>query len=637
MSQLLQADAVRTAVEIVDPSLADRVRVAVDRAATALFAKQEPDGHLCAELEGDSILSSEFLLMRVALGQDDEDPALHHKLCAHLRALQRSDGTWGQYPGSPPDLSATVKGYFALKLFGNDRDEPHMRAAREAVLGLGGAEQCNTFSTFYLACLGQVSWDACPTIPPEMVLVPKWFPFHLNKCASWTRTLIVPLAICSALRPVRRLPSVRGIGELFRDHAAKDVLYQRRADPEPGSWAWGFLEIDRLLKLYHRAGVTPGRDMALRACVRWIDERADASVCDGLGAIFPPLVYIQIAYQALGLDRTNATRAQCEREIARWVVQTDDHARIQPCFSAVWDTGIALYAVTETGRTAANDEPVARTCDWLRAREVRVVGDWLDNMRPRDRDVTLGPGGNCAAWAFEYRNEWSPDVDDTAMVAKALWRAGDRPDETANRDAARRAVEWILRMQNDDGGWAAFDRTQDRPWMEAIPFADHNAMQDPSCADITGRTLEALVTCGVPRDHPSVRAAVGYLLDQQEGFGAWYGRWGVNYLYGTWQAVGGLTHAGVEPHSNTLRRAAAWLRSVQADSGGWGESANSYLPARDLPKHEDPEHEDKRAAGASPRTSAPPPPTPDGSPGLIAGAAPPRHTAGAGPARMAIA
>ncbi|MEM9082033.1 MAG: prenyltransferase/squalene oxidase repeat-containing protein, partial [Planctomycetota bacterium] len=302
---------------------------------------------------------------------------------------------------------------------------------------------------------------------------------------------------------------------------------------------------------------------------------------DGLCAIFPPLVYIQVAYHALGEPRDHWLRQQCEHEIERWIVDGTDtnppHKRIAPCFSPVWDTGIALYAVTETGVTASSDERLAKTCDWLREREVMTVGDWVHNLRPADRTLTMGPGGTDAAWAFEYRNEWSPDVDDTAMICKSLWRAGDRPGENANRDAAKRGIRWILRMQNDDGGFAAFDRTKHRNWMEAIPFADHNAMQDPSCADITGRTLEALITCGVPQDHPAVKRAVRYLQHEQYDFGGWWGRWGVNFIYGTWQAVGGLVHAGEDPKQPYLQRTADWLRSIQQDDGGFGENANSYL------------------------------------------------------------
>lgn len=562
----------------------ERAARALGRAVDALFAKQHDDGHWCAELEGDSILNSEYLLMKAALGQGrapeatPDDVRRFEKMCVYLRMLQRSDGTWGQCPGAPPDVSACVKAYFALKLWGDDPGAAHMRRAREAVLALGGAERINTFSMFYLACLGQVSWDACPSIPPEIALLPRWFPFHMDKVAAWTRTMILPLAICTALRPVRTVPEGLGVVELFRDPSRRFRLCKERDRDNPTSLTNVFIAIDGLLKAAQRRGWTPGRERALRAAEAWILDRMRPETTDGLGAIFPPMVYVQVAFQALGYERSHPVMQYCERELDRFIVEVQDHVRIQPCFSPVWDTGIALYAMTEAGRTAANDERIARCCEWLRAREVILTGDWVRNLRPEDRGVRLGVDG--AAWAFEYRNDWYPDVDDTAMVAKALRRAGDGASGGGGggaHSASARAVRWVLVMQNDDGGWAAFDRTKDRPWMEKVPFADHNAMQDPSCADITGRTLEALVTCGVPREHAAVRRAVSFLHREQREDGSWRGRWGVNYLYGTWQAVGGLVAAGEDPNGPRLQRALAWLRSVQNTDGGFGETADSYL------------------------------------------------------------
>jgi squalene-hopene/tetraprenyl-beta-curcumene cyclase len=587
-------------------TLPEHAARSLDAAVEALFAKQHPDrafpgpsmpgGHWCAELEGDSILSSEYLLMKVILGQED-DPADRTRLARianHLRLTQRTDGPgaggWGQFPGSPPDVSACVKAYFALKLFGDAADAPHMKAARELIRAIGGAEKCNTFSTFYLACLGQVSWDACPAIPPEIVLLPRWFPFHMDKVAAWTRTMILPLALCSALRPVRQLPRELGISELFLDQKYTRVMSKEWKRDEPVCWANFFLACDRFLKIVQRNQLSPLRQKSIKLAERWIVDRVRPGTTEGLGAIFPPMVYLQIAFKALGYSRSEPVIRQAEADLDAFIIDHPhadprlDHVRLQPCFSPVWDTGIALYALTEAGVTAASDERVARTCDWLLERQVRMNGDWERNLRPEDRGIRLGV--DAAAWAFEYRNEWYPDVDDTVMVAKSLWRAGDRPGETRNRDTAAKAARWVLAMQNDDGGWAAFDRTKDRPWMEAIPFADHNAMQDPSCADITGRTIEALVTCAVDPAHPAISRAVRYLFAHQQPEGCWWGRWGVNYIYGTWQALGGLAAARVilPPHERAGRpldpvgaKALAWLRSVQNEDGGFGESGNSYL------------------------------------------------------------
>lgn len=574
----------------------------LDRAVEALFGAAHADGHWCAELEGDSILITEYLLMKAILGHDapgeirPHEPALWKRMLVHLRRLQREDGTWGQFPGSPSDLSATVKAYFTLKLFGDPKgdhiDSPHMAAARRRIHEMGGAEGINTFSTFFLACLGQVDWDACPAIPPEIALLPRWSPFHLTKVAAWTRTMILPLSLCSALRPVRRLDSSKGIGELFLDQSARTRLNKSRTQGGPFEWTNLFLTIDGALKWMRRHNLFPTRQAAVRAAEKWLLERVTPRTTDGLGAIFPSMVYIQIALQAMptprgGYARSHPVIVNAERELDRFIVDKPDegpegHARIQPCFSPVWDTGIALYALTEAGRTVDNDPRIASTVNWLLEREVTLVGDWAANLRPADKAAitAMGPGAKHGAWAFEYRNDWYPDVDDTAMVCKALWRAA-RGSESAlarrARAAASRGINWILAMQNDDGGWAAFDRTQHREWMEHVPFADHNAMQDPSCADITGRTLEALITCGVSRDHPQVRHAVKYLKAQQREQGCWWGRWGVNFLYGTWQAVGGLSAVGEAMDSPYLRRTLEWLRSVQNQDGGFGETANSYL------------------------------------------------------------
>ncbi|MBL0927461.1 MAG: squalene--hopene cyclase [Phycisphaerales bacterium] len=580
------------AVQPADPpaSLPRRARRSLDRALDALFAKAHPDGHWCAELEGDSILNSEYLLMKWMLAQEREpdaspaDAERFRKIGVYLRMLQRDDGTWGQYPGSPPDISACVKAYFALKLLGDDTEAAHMRSARRAILDLGGAEAINTFSMFYLAGLGQVTWDACPSIPPEIVLLPRWFPFHLDKVAAWTRTMILPLALCTALRPVRALPEHLGIAELFRDQSARTRLNKPWDRAETLGWTNIFLAIDRALKVLQRLGLMPLRPRALDSAERWVVERMSDRTTDGIGAIFPPMVYAQVALKARGYQRDHPVIREAERQLDRFIVEAPDHIRIQPCFSPVWDTGTALYAVTQAGLTAANDARVARVCDWLREREISLVGDWLNNLRPEDRGPWMRSGGlgtrmpeGIGAWAFEYRNDWYPDVDDTAMVAMALRRAGDRPGQSGNRAASDRSAAWILAMQNDDGGWAAFDRTEDRRWMEAVPFADHNAMQDPSCADITGRTIESLITCGVSARHAAVRRAVDYLRREQRPQGCWWGRWGVNFLYGTWQAVGGLIAAGEDPGQPYLRRALDWLRAAQNDDGGFGESANSYL------------------------------------------------------------
>ena len=548
----------------------DRFRGALTRAVGALRGLQRDDGHFCGELEGDSILESEYLLMKFILGQEHEPLAdgrpadeVLPRIAQQLRRLQRPEGGWGQFPGSGIDVSATVKGYYALKLMGDDPNAEHMALARRRILEAGGAERCNSFSKFYLACLGQVGWSAVPAIPPEMVYLPRWFYFHLTKVSAWTRTMILPLSLVVTLRPTRRLPRELGIDELFVNERLRNRLLP--TVDAPAGWRGFFTAVDRLLKIAHAVGGTPVRRMAIRAAESWILERAGQdgpAATEGLGAIFPPMVYLQIAFMALGYDRNDPVIHRAEEELDAFFIETPEAIRIQPCFSPVWDSGIALYALADCGLTA-HDPTVARTAAWLRAKECRHRGDWTANVA---RDV------EASGWFFEYQNAWYPDVDDTAMVAMALHRAGG--DE--NRAAGERGVRWILSMQNRDGGWAAFDRTDHRQILEYIPFADHNAMQDPSCPDITGRVLECLSWHGYTTADNVVRRAIAYVRSHQEPDGPFFGRWGVNYIYGTWQAVIGPIRCGEGRSAPWIQRAGAWIKSIQKPDGSFGESALSY-------------------------------------------------------------
>lgn len=554
----------------------ERVATTARRAIEALLSLQHEDGHWCGELEGDSILESEYILMKFILGQEHEPmadgsdgPRQLQRIAAYMRSLQRAeDGGWGQYPGSGPDLSATVKAYFALKLLGDDVEAAHMSRARRLIIELGGAEKCNSFSKFYLACLGQVRWSAIPAIPPEIVFLPRWFYFHLSKVSAWTRTMILPLSLVSTLRPTRRLAPEQGIDELFVSPRARHRL--AATVEAPPAWTLFFRMVDHLLKLLHRIGGTPVRRLATRRLEQWIVRRAgqDGAGCtDGLGAIFPPMVYQQIALQPMGYRRDHPVIRRAERELDELFIDDGETIRIQPCFSPVWDTGIALYALTDCGLTVT-DERVRSASHWLLDRECRHRGDWASQV---DAPASPPPAPQ-GAWYFEYHNAWYPDVDDTAMVAMALRRAGGE----ANQAASHRGVEWVLAMQNDDGGWAAFDRTRHRQILEYIPFADHNAMQDPSCPDITGRVLECLSWHGMTTADAPVRRAIDYIRSKQEREGCWFGRWGVNYIYGTWQAVIGPIRCGADPGEAWIQKAARWIRSVQQADGSFGESANSY-------------------------------------------------------------
>ncbi len=559
-----------------------RAELARSRAIDALLRLQKSDGHWCGELQGDSILESEYILMKFILGQEREPmadgrdgPQTLRRMANYLRSIQQPNGAWGQYPGAGPDLSATVKAYFTLKLLGDDPASPHLDRARRVVLEMGGAERCPSFTNFFLACLGQISFNALPEIPPEIIFLPRWFYFSLANVSAWTRTMIMPLSIVSTLRPVRELPPEACIDELFIDHDLRHRLTTER--PASSVWKAFFMTTDRVLKTARGLKVNPLRRAALKRGERWILDRAgqDGDACtDGLGAIFPPMVYIQIALAALGYHRDHPAVRRAECELDALFLEQGDSIRVQPCFSPVWDTGIAAYALADCGMTAARDAALDRAAAWLRGKECRHVGDWANQVRAgvrfrRRRQVQEQVSG----WWFEYNNAWYPDVDDTAMVAMALFRAGG----DANRDAAGRGVAWLLSLQNDDGGWAAFDRTRHRPILEYVPFADHNAMQDPSCPDITGRVLECLSWQGGSMHDRPVRRAIEFIRAAQDPAGCWFGRWGVNYIYGTWQAVIGPIRCGLSRETPWVQAAGAWIKSIQKEDGSFGESADSYI------------------------------------------------------------
>ena len=563
-----------------DTPLEQIADTAMRQAITALRGKQRQDGHWCAELEGDSILQSEYLLMKWILGQeqaplvDGRSPELLGRIVEKLRSQQREDGGWGQFPGSGIDLSATVKGYFVLKLHGDSPDAPHMQAARNRVHELGGAERVNTWTNFFLACLGQVSWNAVPAIPPEVVMLPRWCYFHLDKVSAWTRTMILPLALVVTLRPTRELDPSQSIDELYLDPRDRHRLTMR--DEIPRRWRRFFGIVDHGLKFAHKIGGSPWRRRAIDTSFDWIENRAGQegeAATDGVGAIFPPMVYWQIVLMATGHDRTHPLVRRAEIEVDEFMIEDPPHAdgtpgmvRLQPCFSPVWDTGIALYALNDCGLDV-EDPTCAAAADWLRSKECRFKGDWM-----RSLEKGQGDDVDFSGWYFEYHNAWYPDLDDTAMVAMALHRTGGG----ANIESAQRGLGWIRAMQNEDGGWAAFDRTVDRPILEYVPFADHNAMQDPSCPDITGRVLECLSWMGLTNADPTVRKAIDYVREHQEPEGCWFGRWGVNYIYGTWQSVIGPIRCGEDPRQLWIQKAAEWLESVQQPDGSFGETALSY-------------------------------------------------------------
>jgi squalene-hopene/tetraprenyl-beta-curcumene cyclase len=531
---------------------------AFDHARSKLLSLQRPDGHWVGELQGDTILESEFILLMAFLGREDE-PRLK-KAARYLLTQQQSEGGWANYPGGPADLSVSVKAYFALKLTGHSPDADYMRRAREVIRGLGGAIGCNTFTKFYLALLGEFPYENCASVPPELVLLPTWFYVNLYAMSSWTRTIVVPLSIFSAFKPMRRLSAKHGISELFLEPQDKRH-WPSAPSPRLFSWTNFFLAVDWLYK-HAEPFLGPVRRRALASAAAWMRERFADS--DGLGAIFPPMIYTVVALRCLGVRDHDPEMRWALKQLDDLIIEEGDTLRLQPCVSPVWDTAMALNAIA-ISRPDGWETSAQTATEWLVAREVRRRGDWaLTNPR-------LESGG----WVFEYRNGFYADIDDTAMVLIALARAEQREGALA-RLPVDRGLRWVLGMQNRDGGWAAFDRDINREVLTKVPFADHNAMLDPSCPDITGRILEAFGLCGLTSLHPQVARGIDYLRRTQESTGAWFGRWGVNYIYGTWQVLTGLEAIGFDMTDPMIEKAANWLAAVQQPSGAWGESCRSY-------------------------------------------------------------
>jgi squalene-hopene/tetraprenyl-beta-curcumene cyclase len=532
---------------------------ALERGRTGLLERQRTDGHWVGELEGDTILESEFILLLAFLGKTSDRRV---RLAAnYLLEHQQPCGGWSNYPGGPAEISVSVKAYFALKIAGHDADEPLMKRAAARIRALGGTEASNSFTRFYLALLGQVPYSICPTVPAEIVLLPRWFFFNLYAMSAWSRTIFVPLAVVDAFKPVTKLPERMHIRELF---LAPPESPRRPARPTKNWFSWTnlFLGIDWCLKKGERFGLTPLRRLAIRKAVAWMRERYAES--DGLGAIFPPMVYNAIVLRCLGVADHDPEMQWAMKQLDDLCIEDGDTLRLQPCLSPVWDTALTLIGLADAGEPT-DSEDIDAAVNWLLNKEVRRTGDWAKTVRG------VEPGG----WFFEYRNAFYPDTDDTSMVLIALARTG-RHTSAACAPAVHRAIRWLIAMQNSDGGWAAFDRNIDNEVLTKVPFADHNAMLDPSCPDITARVLESLSHYGWRVGQEPVDRAVAFILKRQEPNGSWFGRWGVNYIYGTWQVLVGLAAIGYDLRSPAVRRGVNWLKNVQSADGGWGESCLSY-------------------------------------------------------------
>ncbi len=539
------------------------LETALRRSQDYLFSIQKPEGYWIGELMVDSTLVSDTLAYHHWNGKVDRE--WQRKAVNHIFSMQLPDGGWNIYHGGPAEVNATIKAYLALKLAGVPVTDPRMLRAREVALNLGGVPRMNTFSKLYLALLGLFPWEYVPTIPCEVLLIGKWFHVNFWDMSNWSRAMLVPLAIINHFKPTRPLDHDVNLDELYPAGMQGREL-ALAPDPERISWRNFFLWLDRLHKFaewFAQNGIHPFRKRALKKAELWMLERFEGS--DGLAAIFPAMLNSLIALKALGYPDNHPQVVRAERELKKLEHETPDTVRIEPCLSPVWDTAIVTMCLRESG-VPEDDPRIKRAAEWLMTKEIRFRGDWQYK-----NPVNVEPSG----WVFEFENKWNPDVDDTAMVLLALRKIPT--DNRQKRDECfQRGLNWMMAFQCKDGGWAAFDKDCTKNILEKVPFADHNAMLDPECADITARILELLGYEGYQANHPQVKKALDYIRSQQEADGSWYGRWGVNYIYGTWQVLRGLRALNLDMKQPWLLKAREWLESVQHLDGGWGERCNTY-------------------------------------------------------------
>ncbi|MCL2004654.1 MAG: squalene--hopene cyclase [Planctomycetaceae bacterium] len=585
-----------------DEQLIQKLRHGIAATRQFFFNHQHPDGYWVAELEGDALLQSETIMLLAFLGEEETELA---KECAkHLLDTQLQDGGWGMYTDGKSDVHNTVKAYFALKLTGHDPAADYMQKARVRALELGGVDKVNSFTRFYLAILGQIPHNVCPAVPPQMMLLPNWFPINIYNMSAWSRTIFVPLSIVSALAPVRNLPPEKGIQEIFvkkPEEWGPLVAPGKTLTKNPFSWDYFFRFCNSAMWLCRRWGVTPFRKLSIEKAKQWTLEHCEKS--DGPGAIYPPIIWAWIAFKALGYADDSKEVQYCRKELEALIIRNEERGsvRVQPCRSPVWDTSLTLKALMLGGLTISHPA-VRKGVQWVRSRHIKEPGDWTVQWKKRlpATQATRRTGG----WCFEFNNAFYPDCDDTAMALMVLAgrfeESGGQlpPDlritavenvesldeakqcmlETADTQAALDSgLRWLLGMQNKDGGWAAFDRDNNKEFLCKVPFADHNAMIDPSTPDLTGRVMESLGRLGFRvGKNPEIDRVVAYMKKEQQADGSWFGRWGVNYIYGTWQALTGLTAVGVPTDDKAIQAGANWLLAHQHQSGGWGESPDSY-------------------------------------------------------------
>jgi squalene-hopene/tetraprenyl-beta-curcumene cyclase len=541
----------------------DTLTHSIDSATEALLARQRPDGHWVFELEADATIPAEYVLLRHYLGEA-VDAALEQKIAVYLRRIQGAHGGWPLFADGDVDVSATVKAYFALKMIGESVDAEHMRRAREAVLARGGAARANVFTRTMLALYGFIPWRAVPVMPIEIMLLPKWFPFHLDKISYWSRTVIVPLLVLMAKKPRARNSKGVRIDELFLE-PPQTIGPTPKAPQQKASWFWFFRGVDNVLRATEPYFPKRTRQRAFDRAVAWVTERLNGE--DGLGAIFPAMANSVMMFDVLGYPENHPQRAIARKSVEKLLAVHEHEAYCQPCVSPIWDTGLVCHTLLEVGGENAVMQ-AKRGLDWLTPKQILDVrGDWIA------RRPNLRPGG----WAFQYANPHYPDVDDTAVVAMAMDRVQNLSGQQYYSASLARATEWIVGMQSKNGAWGAFDADNEFYYLNNIPFADHGALLDPPTEDVTARCLSMLAQFGeTAANSEAVKRAIDYLRRTQLSEGSWYGRWGMNYIYGTWSVLCALNAAGVDHAAPEMRKARDWLIAIQNDDGGWGEDGASY-------------------------------------------------------------
>ncbi len=538
----------------------DELAKAICKTQDYFLRTQKPDGYWAGELEADTTLTADYILLMHFLGEVDERE--QQRAARYLLKKQLEDGGWYIYANGPSEISASVKAYFALKLAGYSPDESFMQRARQCILNLGGVMKCNAFTKIYLAIFGQLDWKWTPATPAEMMLFPSVFPFNIYEMSYWSRCIVVPLTIVAARGYTARVSI--NIDELYtipRAQVQDDIRRDSRL-----SWRNLFITANWLFKRYDRFHIGFLRRWAVKKALTWVLARVEKS--GGLGAIWPGMINTIFALKALGYPNDHPQIKRALQEVQLLKIEDEDSLHMQPCVSPVWDTGWAVIAMHDSG-LASNHPALVKAAEWLISKEVREYGDW------RLKCPNVEPSG----WYFEYANEWYPDTDDSAVVLMGIQRV--LPPQGSNKaKSLLRGTRWLLGMQCSDGGWGAFDRDNNRKVLNHIPFADFGALLDPSTSDVTGRCLDWLGRVGFDLSHPAITKAVEFLKKEQELDGSWFGRWGCNYIYGTWSVLSGLSSAGENMQSGYIRRAVAWLKSVQLKDGGWGEKCDSYEDPR---------------------------------------------------------